>query len=1126
MSSNWGWVAAIGLALVARGGWAMGERAGQPANVASSAYLYRADRPMAANSPESTLLLVQRANLPYDRPIDLSAPAVKGVLCGLLWEEVRQVRRLELHWQGAGPIPAPEDLEVRCFDAGDAQAHTWWNPRTERVLAAPKVGPGGRTYAYAVPVDTWGITISMAGGKPAAGTPTPDLRAFGEERWKSTEIELEWGFRPGAERKDFSGGVTGYDAILTGLRPLSADKGTRATGLADWSSPGDAMPRRGVRFRALYIGSTAWRKVWPYLAQPEDSARSLVTVQTRSGSFTFNVADLEHGPIYAPAYGFFVRAATAIRSGRTVVQPRSTPPALNLMDEPAPSLPGVPRIRGWASQVLPWFGVNPDNQAEAAGSLAIPARCAAMHPSPDRDAAAAWTSPIKGEVRVSGHVAMADSAGGNGIEWYVALRSPRTWRVLAHGATTTGGAQDIGVPTPLAATVQPGEQIVLGISAKGGDHACDTTIVQLRIQAGGRQWSLPGDVLEGIATMQPRGRTAGIGPWRCAWLTPVALSTPAPHEPPIRMESAARTACEFVAELATRKLTTIRTRTQSHPEQTWQGAVEALHGPGPFPPTPQPAFLPAMRVELPEKRLEAQWNLGAWHILRRSLQSPDGTWRFNDFPFGILSSETYMILRTLDLLGMHKEAADGLDQWLKLPMEHHITPGQGGHHSLALPDRPLGHFSDGVGCLTHAEGIEGFGGHMDAVHAMGPGAIVFTISEHYRLTGDDAWLRANIQRITANAEWILRQRAVIRKALPGGDRLWSAGLQPAQVVTPDSMSMHMQFYETEAYYWMAVKRTAELLAVVDPEAGRKMADQAEEYRRDLVGSIDRSIMLTPVTAVRDGTYRSFIPFAPYVRGFAAGAWGWRRCQGHVGAIYWDTVQSADPLVSPAGLLAIDDPRVQGHLDVLEDRLLLENTKVVTRTPAFVADRDWFGHASWQYQCGLERHANIHLLAGDAPSFIRSIFNQYSVDILPGDYTFQEHTTGGPPDKSYEESCFLERVRHMLAWEEGDTLWIARATPREWLASGKRIAVTNAPTTFGDLSYSLASDLANSAIHAEVDIPGRCPASRVVVSLRTPTGHRMRSVTVNGETSTAFDPARETVTLTGLTGHVMVIVRYD
>src|ERR1035441_11091833 len=80
---------------------------------------------------------------------------------------------------------------------------------------------------------------------------------------------------------------------------------------------------------------------------------------------------------------------------------------------------------------------------------------------------------------------------------------------------------------------------------------------------------------------------------------------------------------------------------------------------------------------------------------------------------------------------------------------------------------------------------------------------------------------------------------------------------------------------------------AEMLARIDPAEGARLAAEAEAYRKDLVAAIDRSIALTPLVAVRDGTYHSFIPFAPYVRGFAAGAWGWRRCQGHVGAIYWD-----------------------------------------------------------------------------------------------------------------------------------------------------------------------------------------------------------------------------------------------
>ena len=68
-------------------------------------------------------------------------------------------------------------------------------------------------------------------------------------------------------------------------------------------------------------------------------------------------------------------------------------------------------------------------------------------------------------------------------------------------------------------------------------------------------------------------------------------------------------------------------------------------------------------------------------------------------------------------------------------------------------------------------------------------------------------------------------------------------------------------------------------------------------------------------------------------------------------------------------------RVQGYLDVLEDRLLLENPNV--------GNRNWFD-AGWQYQGGLERTSNMHLAADDVPVFLRSFLNCYAIDILPND----------------------------------------------------------------------------------------------------------------------------------------------
>jgi hypothetical protein len=319
---------------------------------------------------------------------------------------------------------------------------------------------------------------------------------------------------------------------------------------------------------------------------------------------------------------------------------------------------------------------------------------------------------------------------------------------------------------------------------------------------------------------------------------------------------------------------------------------------------------------------------------------------------------------------------------------------------------------------------------------------------------------------------------------------------------------------------------AELLATIDAAESKRMAEAAEAYRQDLVAAAERSIALTPVTQVRDGTYRSFLTFSPYVRGFASTAWGWMRCHGHVGAIYWDTVQSATPLFSPSGLLPFSDPRVQGHLDVLEDRLLLENGKVRARKAGFDPEKDWFANASFQYQCGLERHANLHLEADDIPCFLRSFYNQYAVDILPGNgYTFREHTTGGPPDKIYEESCFLERLRMMLVMEQGQSLWIARGTPRAWLEQGRKISVKNAPTHFGTLAYEIISDADNGKITATVEVPARKAPKEVVLRFRHPKAAPIKSVTVNGKEWTGFDKGKESIALKGLTGTVAVTAQY-
>ena len=788
-----------------------------------------------------------------------------------------------------------------------------------------------------------------------------------------------------------------------------------------------------------YLGTSKWRKAIPFTSQTEDAARTIVTVWTKSGNFSFLVADLENGPILAPEYGFFVRRTSAsLAPASAPAESSAAAITATLLASKMDNLLGNSDLRGWGQAASPWFAVNRGDAATVEG-IAFPARGAAMHPGSDCDVAVAWKCPFDGEIAIRAKIAHIQPAGGDGVTWSIAHETSGKTSALAEGVLDNGGSQTVANAAKLTEiAVRKDDRILLTVGRRGG-HQCDSTAVEFVItQSGGkgRTWDLIRDVVDNVLAGNPLPDSHGnAGVWSFVTL-PAALpaTVSVPHSPPFDMASKATSASEFVKELQERNLSTIRQRLRAHPERTWQEAVTAMRGPN-LPPHPAPpaGTEPMMQVQVPCERLTAQWNLGRWHLTRHCATNPEnGRLWFNDYPYGILAAETYMILAALDMMGDHKAAEDGFHQWVSLPMD----PDSQGHHDWALADRPNGLFSEGRGCLTHAEGPPGVGGHMDGVHAFGPGSIGWALVEHYRLTGDKEWFKAHAPRIKANVEWMLRQRRTVQNMVPGGERLWCKGLQPALQVTPDSGGLWMQFYEAEAYYWLAVRNFAEALATIDPSEGARLRTEAEAYRKDLLAAVERTIALSPVVPIRDGTYHSVIPFACYVRGLSTGAWGWLRdgSGGHVGPMYWETVQSAAALISPAGLLPPDDVRVQGYLDVLEDRLLLENLYVQEH-----AERDWLT-AGWQYQGGLERTSNMHLAGDDIPVFIRSFLNCYAVDILEKEgYTFNEHAVHGPPDKIYEEACFLERFRNLLVMESGDTLWLARATPARGWSRARRSA---------------------------------------------------------------------------------------
>jgi hypothetical protein len=567
-------------------------------------------------------------------------------------------------------------------------------------------------------------------------------------------------------------------------------------------------------------------------------------------------------------------------------------------------------------------------------------------------------------------------------------------------------------------------------------------------------------------------------------------------------------AAQFRRELDAKDPRTLRQQIHARAEQSWERAMRAAHPKirGDFPPYPRPTVTAPMRVETPDPHLTAAWRIGATNMLRGAKKDERGKWRFRDPPYDALAHETHLFLRVLDLMGMHREARDGYEMWLDRAEQPVPTP-------------------DGMwtgGPATFFSGIE-----WDNAHGGGISVIHLDMLEHYCLTRDKAWLKENAKKLNANANWIIEQRKRFWAGIPGRERLWAFGLLPPHNIWDNRV--WRSWYESNATFCLAIERHAEVMAEIEPEAARRFAEEGRAFRKDLLAAVEKSLTLSPVIRLRDGTYRSFLPPAPYMRGpasrFMPTNFSMAGLPTHSPGLYADAIRGGQHLVE-FGFLPPDDPRVQGCVDVLEDRLLSENFKIALRFRDYDPQKDWFSRSGWYYQCGLERTANIHLQLDDPACFLRTWLNQYAVEIIPGQWTFREHTAAHDvTDKPFEEAAFLERFRNMLVREDGDSLRLAQAAPRDWFKQGATIAVKNAPTSFGTIGYEIVSDADSGKIAATVDMPSRNPPKCVLLRFRHPKALPMKSVTVDGNAWSGFDPAKEVVSLRGVQGTVRVESHY-
>ncbi len=564
-----------------------------------------------------------------------------------------------------------------------------------------------------------------------------------------------------------------------------------------------------------------------------------------------------------------------------------------------------------------------------------------------------------------------------------------------------------------------------------------------------------------------------------------------------------QTGRQFAQELAAKKLKGLRQMTREHREAAsfneLMQEVRLWTCPDGAKVTPFPRVEdPPMQVQLPDPGWTDAWRAASFQLRGKHM-------------WGGLAFEVGRVAHEMDMIGLHAEAEKVYEHFLK-------SPGV----------KPDGDYSDGTGALEWATSLRHDMGYShDGTHAS-TGRLLFAMAERYFLTGDKEWFQRNRVRLQAAADWMIRQRTGYMKDVPNRKDLHVAGLMPACMLGDyaiPSCDWHW-YYVDNALSLQGLQRFADALADFDPQAARKYGEEAEAFRKDLRKAIDREAVLAPVRLGRDGAYHSYLPRMAYGKGIMGpelGAPQFPECDKFMGAL---------PLAEPFAAVDAGDPRMVDTLDVMDEQGTSVGTvggkEEARKKKGLSADDAWF----WNCFVILPKashNGNIYLLQDDVPNFLRFWMNAYA-SVVGADGKLWEHWHLGNYDACKDPDngtagWFMENFRNLLVMEEGQSLWIARATPRAWLEQGKKITVKNAPTCFGPLAYEIVSDVDNGKIVATIDVPSRKAPHTVLLRLRHPKTSPIKGATVNGQAHSDIDPAKEVVRLKDVRGSVRVEVQY-
>lgn len=419
----------------------------------------------------------------------------------------------------------------------------------------------------------------------------------------------------------------------------------------------------------------------------------------------------------------------------------------------------------------------------------------------------------------------------------------------------------------------------------------------------------------------------------------------------------------------------------------------------------------------------------------------------------------------LDMLGYHKDAERYLDTFIEW---------QG-------KSTPPGNFKSREGFLSSADEYTWV--RWTSNH----GWLLWALGEHYLLSGDREWLNRKLPNILAACDWVERERSRTKVDKPDGTRPPEWGLLPPGV-TGDGAPPCYQF-ATDAFTWAGLNSAAEALRQIKHPRAAEVTSAVEEYKKCIITAAQWAADNSQPYKLASGREIPFISNDLY------NTWNITNENKHP---WWLDV---GPLhLVDCGVVDARSKLAGWMIDAGEDYWLK------------------FGLALYEPWYAPQRA--VYYGRDQINKFLDVYYNELAEGMDRQTYCPVEGH-GGCQNLSWADGEHIKFVRMMLIRENGNTLDLCTATPRAWLEQGKSISVTDAPTHFGSVSFTLTSDVDNNRITAGVTPPTRISVP-VRLRIRHPQARPIKSVKVNGIPS---KPAGEWISIPAGQGRREIEVTY-